>query len=226
MLNPIPKMTNYSWESTKKVPIVESEEKLKQIVDSKRLKSSPIYFDQNIPNAIDICVARTSVIEKLQQASELLPQHLGIVVLDAWRSREVQQGVQDDIRETIKRDYAHLSDTEQEQLLLDFVAPVNPDFISPHLTGGAVDITLFNLDTNEWVDMGSAFDEPTERSHTHFYENFPDQDACHNRRLLYSVMSKVGFSNLPTEWWHFDYGNALWALYNKKDHAIYGAAHW
>ena len=26
-----------------------------------------------------------------------------------------------------------------------------------------------------------------------------------------------------TEYWHFDYGNAVWALEKKREHAIYGA---
>lgn len=225
-LSPIPKLPHFSWEATKQVPIVDANEALIPIPNNKRLTSYPIYFAKNIPNAIDICVARSSVVQKLQQAAELLPEHLGIMVLDGWRSRAVQSGVQEDIRTTIKRDYAHLSQLEQEQLLLDFVAPVIPNFISPHLTGGAVDVTLFDTQTGDWIDMGSSFDEPTPRSHTDYYESFPDSEACYYRRLLYSVMTQVGFTNLPTEWWHFDFGNALWALYSDKAQAIFGAVSW
>jgi D-alanyl-D-alanine dipeptidase len=46
----------------------------------------------------------------------------------------------------------------------------------------------------------------------------------YNRRLLHNTMTDAGFVNLPSEWWHFDYGDQLWAWANKKDHAIYGAA--
>jgi D-alanyl-D-alanine dipeptidase len=28
-------------------------------------------------------------------------------------------------------------------------------------------------------------------------------------------MIKAGFTNLPTEWWHYDYGDKFWAYYNK-----------
>lgn len=225
-LSPIPKLPHFSWEATKHVPIVESKEPLIAIPNNTNLTSQPIYFEKNIPMAINICVARSSVVAKLQQAANSLPEHLGILVLDGWRSRTVQSGVQADIRQTIKRDYAQLSDLEQAQLLLDFVAPVIPNFISPHLTGGAVDVTLFNTQTGDWVNMGSGFDEPSTRSHTDYYESFPDQDACDHRRLLYHVMTSAGFTNLPTEWWHFDFGNALWALYSGNDKAIYGAANW
>ena len=33
-------------------------------------------------------------------------------------------------------------------------------------------------------------------------------------------MLQAGFTNLPTEWWHFDYGNKFWAFYTGND-AIY-----
>ena len=33
-------------------------------------------------------------------------------------------------------------------------------------------------------------------------------------------MTSVGFTNLPSEWWHYDYGNANWAYY-KKESPIY-----
>ena len=226
LLTTIPTSIKHDWKHIENISISESNETLLAIPNTDNLKQFPIYFDSNVNHAIDICVARQSVIQKLQQAADLLPDHLGILVLDAWRSSAVQKALQEKIGDNIKVTYPSLSAIEQQQLLLDFVAPVRADFISPHLTGGSVDITLFNRETNEWLDMGADFDEPTERSHTHFYEDQPNHPACQNRRLLYSVMSRVGFSNLPTEWWHFDYGNSLWAYYNQKSHAIYGAAHW
>ena len=35
-----------------------------------------------------------------------------------------------------------------------------------------------------------------------------------------NVMTKAGFTNLPSEWWHYDYGDRFWAYYNKCS-AIY-----
>lgn len=226
LLAPIPTQAPHNWEDIEKIPIIDSNEPLQMVPNTENLKQFPIYFDHSVAHAINICVARQSVVQKLQQAADLLPDHLGIVVLDAWRSRAVQQAVQDEVGDIIKIKYPNLSLIEQQQLLAQFVAPVRADFISPHLTGGSVDITLFERESGQWLNMGADFDEPTERSYTHFYEAQPEHSACHNRRLLYAVMTQVGFSNLPTEWWHFDYGNPLWAHHNQQNHAIYGAAHW
>ena len=44
-----------------------------------------------------------------------------------------------------------------------------------------------------------------------------------NRRLLWNVMTQVGFSNYPEEWWHFDFGNQFDAIQSGRQ-AIYGAA--
>lgn len=34
-----------------------------------------------------------------------------------------------------------------------------------------------------------------------------------NRRLLHNIMTKVGFTNLPSEWWHYDYYDRFYAFY-------------
>lgn len=40
-----------------------------------------------------------------------------------------------------------------------------------------------------------------------------------NRRLLYNIMTSVGFSNLPSEWWHYDYFDRFYAFYtNTSSH--------
>ena len=222
----IPHVPHHEWSDVERITIIDNQEALIAVPTSRNLKQRPMYFEQNVPHAINVCAARTSVVEKLQFAADLLPEGLGIVVLDAWRSRDVQQALQDQVGDIIKATYPDLSPEEQQKMLLQFVAPVGPNFVSPHLTGGSVDITLYDLNTGAMLDMGSDFDEPSERSHTDYYENKPSHPAHERRRLLHHVMTEVGFSNLPTEWWHFDFGNPLWAHYTGQDHALYGASHW
>jgi len=42
------------------------------------------------------------------------------------------------------------------------------------------------------------------------------------RNLLKDVMLSSGFSQHPNEWWHFSYGDQLWAWQNDYKEAIYG----
>ena len=91
----------------------------------------------------------------------------------------------------------------------------DPDVPPAHTTGGAVDITILDPEGYE-LDMGSGFDEFSDRTYTAFYEKSADENIKTNRRLLYSIMTNAGFTNLPSEWWHYDYGDRFWAYYMKK----------
>jgi D-alanyl-D-alanine dipeptidase len=63
--------------------------------------------------------------------------------------------------------------------------------------------------------MGSEFDEASERILPNYYSQQTDPTAphiCANRELLNRVMSGAGFHRLTHEWWHFSYGDQMWAL--------------
>jgi len=103
---------------------------------------------------------------------------------------------------------------------------INPLSPPPHSTGAAVDLTI------RWIGqdhlyMGSIFDDFTSRANTDFYEtnimdhSFSDYEARNNRRLLYWMMSNEGFSNNPTEWWHFSWGDQMWARLQGEPSALY-----
>lgn len=67
--------------------------------------------------------------------------------------------------------------------------------------------------------MGCEFDEFTDKAWTNHFEPDCNGGECNdvvmnNRRMLYNVMTHVGFTNLPSEWWHFDYGDDKWAQLN------------
>jgi D-alanyl-D-alanine dipeptidase len=55
------------------------------------------------------------------------------------------------------------------------------------------------------VDMGTGFDCFSRRSHTAYSGIDAEQKA--NRKLLKSLMSRHGFRNLATEWWHYTLRN-------------------
>jgi D-alanyl-D-alanine dipeptidase len=85
----------------------------------------------------------------------------------------------------------------------------------PHSTGAAVDITLVN-DIGEVVDMGSPIDEMSDRSLPEYYHHSHPEYHAH-RQLLRDVMLKAGFQRNPREWWHFSFGDQMWAwLYNQS----------
>jgi D-alanyl-D-alanine dipeptidase len=72
---------------------------------------------------------------------------------------------------------------------------------SGHSRGGAVDLTLFRLDTGELVPMGGRHDLMDPRSH-HGAPGVPAV-AARNRHTLCTIMEESGFVRYECEWWHY-----------------------
>ena len=65
--------------------------------------------------------------------------------------------------------------------------------------------------------MGIEFDDFSDLTNTNTFEKEGmDKNIRDNRRILYTVMTEVGFTNLPSEIWHYDYGDRAWAFYNNE----------
>jgi len=77
----------------------------------------------------------------------------------------------------------------------------NPVKGSIHNKGGAVDITLVDLEGNE-LEMGTDFDFFGKRAY-HDNVDLP-QEILANRKLLKETMEKYGFWSIRTEWWHYN----------------------
>lgn len=90
---------------------------------------------------------------------------------------------------------------------------------SGHQTGGAVDIGLCNKD-GEDLDMGTSYSEHNEKTKTK--NRYLTDEERKNRELLFKAMTSVGFVNYPMEWWHYSYGDRMWALYSHQESCFYG----
>ncbi len=74
---------------------------------------------------------------------------------------------------------------------------------SRHNRGCAVDLTLYELATNNPVQMPGTYDEMSHRS----FPDYPGGTALQrwHRDLLRWAMESEGFTVYDHEWWHFDY---------------------
>ncbi|MFA6279799.1 MAG: hypothetical protein WC612_03270 [Bdellovibrionales bacterium] len=92
---------------------------------------------------------------------------------------------------------------------------------------------------SKMLNMGVAFDEVADdedgnhKTSLRYFEeklekegklSTEDREALQNRRLLYNIMSSVGFTFFPDEPWHADYGNKFWADQSGSKSALYGYA--
>jgi zinc D-Ala-D-Ala dipeptidase len=171
---------------------------------------------------------RRSVLEKLLYAQTVLRQshpEWRIQIFDAYRPRAVQQYMVDyTFAEAAKVQGLipdRLSTTERDDLLEQVyqfwaVPSDDPAMPPPHSTGAAVDVTLADL-AGQPIDMGSAIDEMSPRSYPDY---FVDSSALfhQNRQILKQAMVAAGFCQHPREWWHFSWGDQVWAwLLNHAD---------
>lgn len=117
-----------------------------------------------------------------------------LLVLDALRPQRVQEQL-----------WAALEGTDLRMYLAD------PARGSIHSFGMALDLTIVDESGNE-LDMGSGFDELSERSHPALEARMLEAGEImphhvENRELLRGAMFQAGFVGINSEWWHFDCGN-------------------
>lgn len=191
-----------------------------------RIFIKPIYYHQKIPNSLQAIYLRQSVYERLTQALLLLSKNYSLILYDGYRPFQVQQFLFTSFSKQIAQRFPHFTEQEIVKKTLKFVAfpSVDHAHFAPHLTGGAIDVTLGDLDGNA-LNLGTAFDEISEKSATRYFEQHPEEDweACVHRRLLYNCMTMVGFTNYSEEWWHYDFNNVSWARRVGAQEASYGA---
>ncbi len=219
------------------VSIVENGEPLVplSLVPEKILVRSA-YYEAGIAGSKPECYAREKVFEKLLYAADLLPSNLRLVVLDGWRSPVVQRDLFKRCCAVTRSLHPDATDDEihalaQEYVALPSVAAAAP---SPHLTGGAIDVTLATRD-GRMLSFGSIFDYPAPISYARAFEDLleerggdmgklaeQERQALENRRLLCSVMVEAGFCNYSYEWWHFEFGTQRWAVCQGQNQAMYG----
>lgn len=237
-MNDIFKQTNFSpiisrfdvdFNKVSQIKIVENNEALVKLHQNhSEIKVVPIYARQGIPGALSECYVREEVYQRLLSVAQSLAPNYTLIVLDGWRPTCVQQYLFDTLKESIRANSPEIGESELLQRTLEFVAlPISND-IAPsfHLTGGSVDVTLSDAN-GQILDLGSSFDEATPKSHTAYLENREqligsDRMAQTNRRRLYWAMLDQGFTNLASEWWHYDFGNQLWAYCSGYKRALYG----
>ena len=210
-------MTNIRFEH---IPIQECGEPLLDLEDFGFLVE-PAYYKAGLSDNSRL-FARQRVIEKLLKLQEQF-KGLRFKIWDPWRSRVVQGNIYQKYWNELAG--AH-RDWDEEKLKIEvgkFVtAPSNPNRIPPHSTGGAIDLTLVGPDGVE-LDMGTGFDHfGPEAASDYFEAGGRDQKIRNNRRLLREAMLSQDFRADSDEWWHYDFGNQLWAAEKGRPCAIYG----
>lgn len=137
----------------------------------------------------------------LKKASEELKiKGYGIIIYDAYRpKRAVDSFIKwgQEPEDNLTKDEFY-PDFQKEQLFkLGYLAKR-----SAHSRGSTVDLTIYDLNTGDPVDMGSPYDflGPVSNHGT----SLITEAQTKNRNILKDAMKKAGFKELRTEWWHYE----------------------
>ena len=126
---------------------------------------------------------RYGTMKKLMQASEMLEVYgYGLVIWDAYRPVYGQERL--------------------------WEAYPNAAYVSPpgtgsqtHCRGLAVDVTLYDLETGEFLEMPTGFDDFTSYADRDYRD--VSEEAAANAQMLEQIMAECGFRPYSAEWWHF-----------------------
>ena len=220
-----------------KIPIKDNGDKLVAIPSYLNFFDPHPYSHLGAPykDKTSIWKLREEVVNRLVKVNDYLisKNSFYLLIYDSWRPLEVQEFMfkraflleckKSEIDASFKNRKSYTSILKKVEKFWAYPSH-DSRCPPPHSTGGALDICLSDKDGN-LVEMGSTVDQMDETSIPDFYANIKNEEAFiwnSRRNLLREIMTKFGFAQHPNEWWHFSYGDQLWAWKNKKENAIYG----
>lgn len=162
---------------------------------------------------------RSYVYDLLLKAKTLLPTGVHFMVYEAYRPLSAQIKLWEDAIAKVK-----VLHPEWDEHCEEFISECNIFAANPykqgsgHQTGGALDITLVN-DNGEELEMGCKIRDISPLTETET-KGLP-KGAKKNRRMLKRALTAVGFVNYPAEWWHYSFGERLWAKLKGSKLAIF-----
>ena len=208
------------------IPIKENNELLIDLKNQNIIKFGP---SPEIPNNTDYTKMRKSEKEKLIAAQDLLPNGLKFCLYEALRSKTLQNILFQERYKKVQHKFPAWSHEEVFQETTKLVSPViNVDGSSnvpPHSTGAAVDVYLID-NKDQVIDMGIRTEDwmlDVDGSLSFTDSKKISLEAQAYRKIMSTVLSKIGFVNYQTEYWHWSYGDRYWAYYKDEPYAIYGS---
>ena len=222
------------------IPIVDNNEKLISIPNEIDFIEPHPYLALGAPykSRGRIWSLREGVVSRLVRANNYLKSiqnNYSLILYDSWRPIEVQsymfylayeseckrRGLE--FQSNNMNSYPEIiKEVEKFWAYPSFDEKCPP----PHTTGGAIDLAIADSSGN-LIDMGCDIDYMDISASPEFYKDRNSKESMiwdDRRNLLKQVMLKFEFVQHPNEWWHFSYGDQLWAWTNQIRKAIYGKA--
>ena len=182
---------------------------VKNFVPSLKVEMKYFTTDNFVGSIIDgykanKCLMLEKAAKALAKAQEIaLSQNYSLLVHDCYRP---QRGVNHFIRwsknpKDIKTKQKYYPNIKKAKLFdMGYIAEK-----SGHSRGSTVDLTLYSLESEKSLDMGTVYDFLDPLSNTKNPK--VSKDALKNRLKLVNIMKSAGFKNYSKEWWHYTLEN-------------------
>ena len=178
--------------------------------------SDEIYFSDQFTRDKRI---RKYIYQMLLNAKAFLPDGYYFKVYEAYRPLQDQIELWNEVVEQQKKEHPFLDVKSEEFIALCEVFCANPYRQgSGHQSGAAIDVALCDKMQHDF-DMGGlvrGFSETAD------FDALVSAEARKNRLILKTALEKAGFVNYPAEWWHYSFGDRLWAKLTGGKIAIFG----
>ncbi len=167
-----------------------------EILVDLKYSSTDNFMNKDVYGNLENAYLQPEVAQSLsisQNYLKSIDSSLTLLVYDAVRPRSVQQ---------MMWDFLDIPINEK----VKFVS--NPKNGSIHNYGSAVDLTIAYRDGTP-LDMGAKYDEIEKIAYPRLEKHFLStgeltEKQVENRKLLRRVMKAGNFTNIGTEWWHFN----------------------
>ena len=159
---------------------------------------------------------RRVIRDKVVACANALPDGLCLMIFEAFRSRERQWELWTPVHTSITQDHPDWTDAQIYTEASRWVSP--PDgFGSGHQAGAAIDVKFARADRTE-LEFGGLMKGLSGVAPTDWLVS---SEIRKNRDMLVAAMHSVGMINYPDEWWHFSYGDRLWAEVTDRSDAFF-----
>lgn len=179
--------------------LVDIQEIDENILVDLKYSSNDNFFKEDVYGLLEKAYLQKQPAQALKEANLSLKTahpNLRLLVYDAARPQKIQTILWNKL------------DSIPPKKRKDFVADPNEGSI--HSYGCAIDLTIFDLESNKTLDMGTKYDYFGFLAYPRLEEDMLLEGKLTsyqiaNRRLLRNIMQKSGFASITSEWWHFNY---------------------
>jgi D-alanyl-D-alanine dipeptidase len=172
---------------------------------------------------------------------EIFGRPVELYVEEGWRSNAVQRDLYEHVfPRMIRKQYPSFTEAEVFARRDELIArPSDDDSPSPHATGAAIDVRLryaqpdLGYVPGAFVPMRRKSADMGQVAGPDYFEHKQklspkEQEYARNRRVFYWIMrggllgDDSGLVVNPTEYWHWSYGDQLWASLMQASYALFG----